>query len=869
MDWKSAMRRSEQAERQHDRTGRLTRMGGPSFLSVGLRISRSDWGRIGSIVGGPLLVCILAGVLAFPLPSAGAAGQGDEAGDARTDPIAEGAAPESEATDRVGLEEIMVRARRREEPLEETPVSITALGPALLEEAQVRQLDQIQDLVPNMVWTTGYSGVGGNIVMRGVGKGAEDLVFDPGVGVYVDGILLSRDIGQLLPMLDIQQIEALRGPQGTLFGKNTVGGAISIHTQRPGPDYDGRLMFGYGNYNDLRTQAMVNVPIIEDKLFARVNWVSEQNDGYARNLVNGASASDRGLHAFMASLRAQPIEGLTIDVAGSWSRDHQHAKAGNCAPIGPSVAGQFVELFGLGFTMDELLEQCALSGDVTGPYQFLSDVHSISDVESYGVWGTIAYEFDHSGFTRNIVLKSITGWRRQLPRLRDDVEATNLAVIQRSTLLGPPTYFGSIQQETNQQQITQEFQLGNDWWGERIHSMTGVYLFWDQGAQYQELISLGGTYLSPNPLLLRGLTPSYQETSIDNFDVAVYHQSTWDIWDFLSVTAGFRWTQEEKRTGLVIDRFTSPPVAGTGSNLWNQLTTADSQTFSEWTPMASILWKVDPDWIAPAGFGELNAYFSYSAGFKGGGFSAVQGGTADALIPFKPETVDAFEIGLKSTAWDGRVRANLSLFYMDYDDIQVATTQPGNTFTVERVVENAAQATSKGFELEIQALPIDGLFLSGSVGYLNARYDSYLNSANNLPRPAGNAPPPTIDRSGHRFTGVPVWQTNLTGQYEIPVGESGLLAGSVTPRLEWIFESDIQYGGFELPSLRQPSVHRLNARLTWLFNLERTSFAIWCKNFTDAEYFRSAIAGTAPTYGIAVRYFEAPRTFGFELAHDF
>jgi iron complex outermembrane receptor protein len=187
-------------------------------------------------------------------------------------------------------------------------------------------------------------------------------------------------------------------------------------------------------------------------------------------------------------------------------------------------------------------------------------------------------------------------------------------------------------------------------------------------------------------------------------------------------------------------------------------------------------------------------------------------------------------------------------------------------------VENAAEATTRGVELEIQMLPIDGLFVTGSVGFLDAFYDSYRDSAINIPRPLALATslPTTIDRSGDRFSGVPKWQTNLTAQYQLDYPcRTGWLEGSVTPRIEWIYESDIQYAGREVPSLFQPDVHRINARLTWRFNEDRSEVALWGKNLTDAYYFRNSIAGTVSTYGFAVRYYEPPRTYGIEVQHRF
>jgi len=538
------------------------------------------------------------------------------------------------------------------------------------------------------------------------------------------------------------------------------------------------------------------------------------------------------------------------------------------------VAAQFVALAippaQGGFSLQALEDECNRSLDLPNG-EFTADVPLLADVVSYGVWGTVAYEFGDLGILGDVVAKSITAWREQKPRLRDDTDMTSIPIIQRNMLAGQPTFFPDEKGPSTQRQITQELQLQNTWWDERIHSTTGVYLYWDQARLDQEIWSLGAQYLAPDPDVLRGLTPNLQVTSIDNNDVAVYHQSTWDIVDELSLTGGIRWTQEKKRTGLEIYRFTSPPPATETSAPYLDVEDDGDATYSEWTPTVSMVGKTPERWLERTGFDALNAYFTYARGFKGGGFSAIQGGVADSILPFRPEYLDSWELGLKSVAWDSRVRANLAGFFGRYEDMQVAVTRSGaGALAVERAVENAASAKTRGLELEVQTLPLDGLLVSASVGYLNAYFEDYTDSARNEPRPFGTTLPATIDRSGDRFSNTPRLQTNLTAEYSMPY-EAGprWLDGSVTPRIEWLYESLVWLAGREATSLHQGYVNRVNARLTWRFNDEQSEVAFWVKNLTDAYYFRSGIAGTIPTYGMALRYYEPPRTFGFEVSHRF
>ena len=731
------------------------------------------------------------------------------------------------------VESIVVTARKREELLEETPIAVTALPASELREAGVVRLDQIQELVPNLQFAAGRENQEGFIRIRGIGTNDGQLVFDPGVGVYVDGVFLSRMIGQLIDVMDVGQIEVLRGPQGTLFGKNTVGGAINITTVKPSNELEGFAFVRPGNFDSLSTRAMLNIPIVEDKLLSRFAIGTQNSAGYTYNSFLDETWSDRNAVSFLGSLRALPRDDITIDVSGAWGRDNNHGRGGQCVVVSEAGIGGLVPGF---------FDACRQSQ----PFDFEANVASISDTESYGVWGTGQWDAGSAWVLDDIVLKSITSWRQQIPRHRADLDMTRFPVAQLSFTGG-----GNEDGEPwFQEQISEEVQLNASAWDGRLNFVSGFFTFWESG--------LSDTTIAAFPGLLDVITET--KTSIDNWTWALFGQATLDVTDWLSLTAGLRYTEDTKEAGLVVlNRNVSPPVV-------NQ-DVGDSATFTSWTPMASVAMPAPDSWLEPLSLDYLMTYFTYSRGFRGGGFNALITVQAPGeLSSFQPETLDNFELGFKSIALENRLITNIALFYGIYDDIQVPTTRvfvdSGGNLQFESLTLNAASATNKGLELEVQALPVEGAQITGSVGLLDARYDSFtgINEINGQP----------IDRAGEAFPRVPKWQTHLAVQYSFPIEamETNWLQGWLTPRLEWYYQSSMNIAGPELTQGHQPGYNLLHARLSYDFWDDRAQVALWGKNLTDSVYFDN-LYNYVQTIGTITRYYQTPRTFGAELSVRF
>ena len=745
------------------------------------------------------------------------------------------------------VEEIVVSARKRDEFLEDTPVSVTALSETTLMEAGIQRLDEIQTLVPNLQFQSDNTGGQSNIRIRGVGTSATAISFDPGVGVYIDGVFLPRGFGTLVDIVDVQQIEVLRGPQGTLFGKNTVGGAINITTIKPRDQFEGFAMVRPSNFGRVDTRFMINVPILEDTLFTRFSFATTNTPGFTYNAVRDEPLNGKNSVAVLGSFRWLPHQDLTLDFTGTWSRDSNNGIAQQCVVVREDVPLRT-------FLSDAYFENCA---DTT-PFVTNANVATLTDIESYGTWLTADWDVGEVPFFGDVSVKSLTSWREQKPRVRFDVDQTRYDIVQLSSA------GGSIRDGDPgfQRQIMQEGQLNGAALEGDLNYVAGVFGFWETGFDNRATYVLPpGQPGDPPPPALNRLTDA--PIDIDNWTWALYGQATYDVLDWMSLTGGIRYTQDKK--GLLFQQFDPR----TGEQFANE---SGDKVFDAWTPMGSIALTLPEDLMDDIPLDHLMGYFTYARGFKGGGFNGVATGRSGAgagdAFAYDPETLDNFEIGFKLIGFDQLATLNTSFFYGKYDDIQVTSVRDtgldeNGVPTIARLTTNAAEATTKGFEIELNTRPVEGLMIVGNVGYTDAVYDSF-------PDAVSDYDGETIDRSGDPFLFVPKLGSFVSVQYSMEMGwlEDTPMRGWITPRLEWAYTSETQWLGPEVPQATQRGFNLLNARLSYDFYDNRAQVALWGKNLTDEAYFTYATA-IVSTFGIATRGFQAPRTFGGELSYRF
>ena len=747
-------------------------------------------------------------------------------------PSSSGATDEGKALQAVArVEEITVTARRREEFLEDTPIAVTALSTAALQNSNVTRIDEIQQLVPNLTILSGGSNQVAQIVIRGVGSSGVGVSFDPGVGLYIDGVYLPRAQGSIFDVVDIQSVEVLRGPQGTLFGKNTVGGAVSVTTVKPANETRALFSLRPGNLGQIRTRMSLDVPIVKDVLLSRVSFASRNRDGYVYNRnFDEYWAEENGL-AFIGALRFLPTDDLTIDVSGSWFKDQIHNGSGQCV---------FIQTAGLG--NPEYYDRCRS----TRPFEITTDVNQNASTSSWGAWGTIAYDIGDVGPLTGLTAKSITSWRRQKSPTRTDADGTDFQIIQLSNYGGASLIDGRA---GTAEQVQQELQLAASAWDEKINLVAGGFLFWEKADRRNAVLVPLVNQRNVNRVLQ------------DNWNWAVFAQGTVAPVDWMSVTAGLRYT-EDKKGGAQVNRNLNLP-----EDQQIVVDVQDSAIFTSWTPMASLALFAPPEWLEPAGLDHFMGYFTYSRGFKGGGLNAVLQGEPEAgLVPFQPETLDNFEIGAKIIGFEGRTTLNLAFFDSRYDDIQrtqLETSQnPDGTVNARNLTLNAAEATIRGIEAELQAIPVDGLLITGLIGVLDAKYDTFTNSTN----PLGGSEP--LDRSGQRLPNSPPYNSMVTAQYSIPVQVGGWLDGFVTPRIEWAYRASEMFVGPEIPEATQGGYNLINARLSYDFLDDRAQVALWGRNLNDETYFGNVLP-LAGVLGIIQRGYAPPRLWGAELTYQF
>jgi iron complex outermembrane receptor protein len=752
------------------------------------------------------------------------------------------------------VEEIIVRARKRDERLLDTPISVTALSATTLRDAGITTIDQIQDLVPNLTFITGRTGDFTKVRIRGVGPLE---LGDPGVGIYVDGVYMPRGMGSVLNVVDVEQIEVLRGPQGTLFGKNTVGGAISIRTIKPHDQFEAVTMVRGGSFETIETRLSLNLPLdlgpLEDKLFSRFSFASSNVGGYTKNRLTGEYWSDTDSLWALGSLRFLPTDDIELNLSGNYFQRQGHGKGGQCrveleTPPDPAVAALMKQEY------PEFQDECRKSDT----HRFEADSAGLSTPSDYGLWGTADWNLGSVGYLDEFGLKLLGSWRHQSIRWREDIDMTGIQLIEVQAIGDADPFTGH---PVNSTAFNVEGQAQGSAFDDRLQFVGGVFAQWEDRTSGLATRTLAGTVAD----FFNATT--IESTTQHDWDWAIFGQATGDLTEWLSLTAGLRFTQEKKG----IDRSTVNPF-GTPAQPDVPVILLDDQgrkVFDAWTPMASIAVRA-PEWMFDdIPIDHLMGYFTYSRGFKGGGFNAAVAATRNVsqeVEQFDPEFLDSFEVGLKTAIFDERATFSLAMFLSDYTDIQVVTSQsipgpnPGDLPVVERVIQNAAEATLRGIEAELFSTPVDNLQLTASIGLLDPIYDDYLGFSDRNGE--------ELQRRGQSFNDVSKFTSNATLQYTFEPFDRfpELLQGTVTPRIEWYYQSRAHINaGPEVQTATQHGYNLLHFRTSYGFWDDRAQLAFFIRNLTDQDYFREAQPLVNP-FGFSVRFYEPPRTFGGELS---
>ncbi|HYL00112.1 MAG TPA: TonB-dependent receptor [Steroidobacteraceae bacterium] len=762
-------------------------------------------------------------------------------------PADEAAAPAPPAADTAPLHEIIVYARRRAEPVEDTPLAISVRTGEELREASAVLLDDVGRDVPNVhMYSSPQSVSALDVTMRGQTVNRSAIVFDPAVGLYVDGVYVANGQGAMMTLLDIDSVEVLRGSQGTLFGRNNTGGSILLLTHRPDlASASAEFASSVGDYSELMTRAIGNVPL-SDAFGLRFAFQSNDHNGYGSSDSSGQSNLGNQ-HRYQARLGALWKPDAATDVYFSYERFEASEAGAILHPLAGPAPGTLVAQLGAALAPFAAIPGIPTVSFPTGPYQTDGNFPARDRAATDSVQLTATH-----ALAEGAALKLILGYRHLDASTALDVDASTLPLAD-STLVNTSN------------QKSAELQLNDRAFGGRLDWVGGLYWFRDDGsapsvqapASQQFLTALGqvaaltGGALDLTPFF--SPLPVYEQNSVMNRSVAAYLHGEYQLLPDWFVAAGLRRTED--RRDLAENDYVIVPgpvpvqsctVTGAGPGPCPPI--AESVGYAFWSWELSTRYRITP---------ELDAYARAGRSQRSGGWNAPVSSPQDQ--PFRPEQLTDFELGVKANLLGGTLVVNGDVFYGKYDDMQRLLAELVNG-TPATLVTNAGRARISGAELESRWRPMSRLSLQGSLGYTDARYQSFLYQ----PVPGG----PVADLSGNDFYQTPRYQASLAAICEIPTA-----AGNLTLRADYAWQDKIQFNVINDFNF-QPSYGTLNGRVALTSPSRSWELALFGDNLTDQRYaytggtveaFAAGPGGLpVPTPTIAWNIPGAPRTFGIE-----
>lgn len=715
-----------------------------------------------------------------------------------------------------GIEDIVVTAQRRSERLQDVPITLSAVSAKALQSADIRSTADLTAVVPGLRANlqAGYF----QPFIRGIGGSSTLPGNESPVAVYIDGVYAGMKEANNFELNNIERIEVLKGSQGTLFGRNATGGAISIITREPSANMEVSADINYGRFNDVIANAYLTGPI-SDTLRAAVS-VRYQNigDGYARNIVTGTDLGTLNAFTVMGKLMWEPSSDLSITGEIIYTRRHaaddeQATPNAAVVPKGAKVPGAIVS-----YT----------------PYRAALNIDPLFELEDTKYILNARYDLG------GVKLVSITGY--------DHGDSINGSERDRSS---------AFQQYTSAtgaaRQFTQEFQLQSDN-DSAFNWIAGAYYF-DTREGFVPFVTLLNI---PGNLTVPALAAAFGRPGASAALVnanqyarsyAGFAELTYAFSSETRLTAGFRYTTEKRRLAGVRDLVTVPP--GAAGFVYNRTASLDLATrFSKPT------WRVTLDHhFTP----EIMAYASYNRGFRSGAYNP-SSITAAGQTPLQPEVIDAYEIGIKTELFDRKLRFNVAGFYYDYRDIHVSVRSPSTGVIVQ---QNAGGAEVYGVDIDFVAQPTERLTLSGGVNLLHARYSDYVNASTFILDPVnGGGVQVTIpDAKGQPLSYAPDATANLNVTYDLPLADKSRLSLQGNYFITSSFSRQVgQVFGRE----EVQSYDSLNASLTWHAPRDEFFVRLWGRNLTNQKVLGSSLDSFAYFYVV-----QRPVTYGATLGFKF
>jgi iron complex outermembrane receptor protein len=734
----------------------------------------------------------------------------------------------AQGTQAKGLEEITVTARRVSENLQETPIAITALTGDELENRQIFNTNVLDQVVPNLQFGDNAALAGNNhssqVFIRGIGQTDPTSTVDPGVGLYIDDVYMGTAVGGTMTLRDIDSIQVLRGPQGTLFGRNTIGGAILISTREPGDEFGGTVRAGLGADNLLDGFLALDTPFSE-AVKARFAFGIRKQDGYVTR-PDGTDLGDTNTFTGTMKWLFTPSEKIRIRLAADYTKADENGSplvfaAINESATFPRVASQDAGCPGVVFptsgpvpALDD--PRCANDLQGAGPFRNNGNLPLLSWLKNWGSSLNMTFALSDA-----VELKSITAYRQIDWQGARDADNTPLTILN--------TIY-----DVDGDQLSQEFQF--TYKTDPLVGVVGLYYF------EQTSHDIATVDLNPPP---PGVQHDSDNNDVDNQSWAAFTQWTYDFTERFAATVGGRYTEDKK--GSYPDQFDyATPAIKQVPVQWYR------DTFSSFTPSASVQFK----WNDAA-----MTYLSYSEGFKGGGWnshfnSVLTPEQQAALQEFAPEEAQTLELGTKLELANRTVRLNLAVFSSDYKDMQLTYRGPAPN-GVAPFITNAGKTSIDGAEAELTWAPIADLRIEGSVGYLDATIDDLSNI------PFAVLPAGLVE--GNALPFAPEWTGHIGLAYTAHAANL-----EIEPRLDVSHQSETFFDATNTPEIAQDDdVTTLNASLQIRGNDSKWRLIAGVNNATDETYPIAGNSSLSTGSGYAEIAYARPREWFLNFQYDF
>ncbi len=728
------------------------------------------------------------------------------------------------------LEEVRVTARQIEENLQDVPVAVTVFSEEQIERTFAQNLKEFGAYAPNVSIGTVPGFNAASIAIRGVSTGDIPASFEPAVTIAVDGFYLGHYQASLLDMFDIQQIEILRGPQGTLFGKNTIGGVVNVTTRRPSGEFGVQGKVRAGNEGRLDVMGAVDIPLMQDTLSARIAIQNFDFDGFYENTYDGDDAGGQDLLSARVKLLWTPTD--TFEALLTYENIDDESDTPMVIntttsddPNGYYGGDAFYALYpgrGAGGPANRPLGDPFKTGLVPPKEHIPLTILNAPD--------TTGHEEDTNGLYLNVnwdifggTLTSITGYREVNSDYYNDYFGEPLAVYATIRVVDRETF-------------SQEFRFAQQA-TDNLNYVVGLY-YQDNQYDYENYTSLGPDH--PGTLAgnwgPEGL-PLYADGSQDAEAYAVFAEGNYNVTDSLRITLGARYSDEEKDFDLLPLGFPEEGRA-VANDSWDDV-----------TYRAGIDYALGDN---------MMAYFTYATGFKSGGFNEQAGSTIGAEAPYDPEEADSFELGLKSDLFNNTLRLNVAAFYVEYSDLQLDGVIPIDQAPgQESRVTNAAEVNAYGVEADMLWLITDHLTIDGTVGYLDSEYDEF---DCDLP---GDGVAGLVDCTDLDVKRSPEWTGSLGATFNLPLERWG---GGLDFNVNGTYTDEFYNDVPNTVASMHEDVWLLNSSISYTTDDRNIRVSVFGRNLTDEEYQTSGL-GVANLWSFST--YGNPQTYGIEVDVSF